>query len=440
MQKVNTFTAEQKKVLILSSLGGVLEYYDFIIYIFFAHIIEKLFFADSSAYVATLKTLAIFSIGYLIRPLGGILFSHFGDRYGRRVVFLLTVLFMAIPSLAIGLLPTTAQIGTLAPLLLLLFRMMQGLALGGEIPAAITFVAEHVPGNRRGLALATLFLGINMGLMLGSGVTTLMTSLLPERDILAFGWRIPFILGGVFGLGSLYVRRQLRETQAFKSLRKQDVHRVPVVFLLKHSLKNVIRGMLIVAVSSVSVFLYLYWPQYLHQYLHYDFAQTMRINTMGTLILSFTILIGGLLSDRFGYRRVYLSATGALVVLTYPLFSVFNLHSMGWVMFSYAIFSIIFGLIPAAYSVMLSDLFPTSVRYTGVALSYNLAFAFFGGLSPIICTIAIHVFDSVLAPAIYLTFMAALSYVICYFGKKKGKLSPGNLCEVSSNLLGENHE
>src|SRR3990167_3802213 len=118
MQKVNMFTREQKKVLILSSLGGVLEYYDFIIYIFFAHIIEKLFFADSSAYVATLKTLAIFSIGYLLRPLGGILFSHFGDRYGRKVVFLLTVLFMAIPSLAIGLLPTTAQIGTLAPLLL----------------------------------------------------------------------------------------------------------------------------------------------------------------------------------------------------------------------------------------------------------------------------------------------------------------------------------
>lgn len=440
MRKVNSYTSEQKKVLFLSSLGGVLEYYDFIIYIFFAHIIETLFFAENSAYVATLKTLAIFSIGYLIRPLGGVLFSHFGDRYGRKVVFLLTVLFMAIPSLAIGFLPTSAQIGTLAPLLLLLFRMMQGLALGGEIPAAITFVSEHVPGKRRGFALAILFLGINLGLMLGSGVTTLLTSLLSESDILAFGWRIPFIAGGFFGLGSLYVRRHLRETQAFESLPKHDLHRVPVAFLLKHSLKSVIQGMLIVAVSSVSVFLYLYWPQYLHQYLHYDFAQTMRINTMGTFILSLTIIIGGLLSDRFSCRRVYLVVTGALVVLTYPLFYAFSLNSVGWVVLSYVIFSLIFGLIPAAYSVMLSDLFPTSVRYTGIALSYNLAFALFGGLSPLLCTIAIHVFDSVLAPAIYLTLMAAISYCVCYFDKNKGKLLRNNLCDISSNLFGEKHE
>ncbi|OGV48612.1 MAG: MFS transporter [Legionellales bacterium RIFCSPHIGHO2_12_FULL_42_9] len=440
MQKVNSFTREQKKILILSSLGGVLEYYDFIIYIFFAHIIEKLFFAESSAYVATLKTLAIFSIGYLLRPLGGILFSHFGDRYGRKVVFLLTVLFMAIPSLAIGLLPTTAQIGTLAPLLLLLFRMMQGLALGGEIPAAITFVSEHVPGSRRSFALSTLFWGINMGLMLGSGVTTVMSSLFSETALLAYGWRIPFILGGFFGLGSLYVRRHLQETAAFKSLQQQEVHRVPLAFLLKYSFKNVIKGMFIVAVSSVSVFLYLYWPQYLHQYLHYAFAQTMQINTMGTFILSFTILLGGVFSDRVGYRVVYLIATGGLVVLTYPLFVLFTLDNFAWVVFSYAIFSLIFGFLPAAYSVMLSDLFSISVRYTGIAMSYNLAFALFGGLSPLICTIAIHVFDSVLAPAIYLTIMAALSFGVCYFDKKKGNIVCDTSREVSFNLLGESHD
>ena len=414
MQKQGLFTREQKKVMALSSLGGVLEYYDFVIYIFFAHVIEKLFFADSSEYVATLKTLAIFSVGYLIRPLGGILFSHFGDRYGRKIVFLLTVFFMAVPSLAIGLLPTTAQIGTLAPLLLLLFRMMQGLALGGEIPAAITFVAEHVPGPRRGFALSTLFLGINMGLLFGSGVTTAMTSIFPEEELLAYAWRIPFILGGLFGLCSIFLRRYLHETEAFKSLHKQDIQRVPLVFLFQHSAKNVFRGMSIVAVSSVSIFLYLYWPQYLHKYLHYDFTQLMRINTVGTLVLSFTILLGGLLADRFGYRRVYLIATGALVILTYPLFMAFNLQNMGWLIVSYMLFSIVFGLIPASYAVMLTNLFPTAVRYSGVAMSYNLSFALFGGLSPIICTIAIHYFDSVLAPAIYLTLMAALSWIVCY--------------------------
>ena len=434
LRKAESFTREQKKVLLLSCLGGILEYYDFIIYIFFAHIIEKLFFANSSAYIAMLKTLAIFSIGYLFRPLGGIVFSHFGDRYGRKVVFLLTVFFMAVPSLAIGLLPTTGQIGSLAPCLLLLFRIMQGLALGGEIPAAITFIAEHTPRVRRGFALSTLFLGINLGLLFGSGVTTLMTSILPEEQILAYGWRIPFIMGGILGLGSIFLRRYLHETRAFKTLRPNDLHRVPILFLLQHSAKNVMRGMLIVAVSSVSVFLYLYWPQYLHQYLHYDFALIMRINTVGTLILSGTILLGGILVDRVGYRRVYLGATFCLMGLTYFLFGLFNLQNIGWVISSYVLFSVIFGLIPAAYSFMLTDFFSTSVRYTGVATSYNLSFALFGGLSPIVCTIAIRIFDSVLAPGVYLTIIAAVSFGVCYFDKKKSRILD------SYEHLGESYE
>src|SRR3990167_10463906 len=223
MQTPQRFTKQQKKVLLLSSLGGVLEYYDFIIYIFLAPFIEKIFFAESTSYVATLKTLAIFSVGYLIRPLGGILFSHFGDRHGRKVVFLLTVVLMAVPSFAIGLLPTTAYIGIAAPILLLIFRMMQGLALGGEIPAAITFVSEHVDIRQRGTALAILFFGINLGLLLGSLVTTIITTLLPESAMLAFGWRIPFIIGGFFGVATLFLRRYLHETTAFIALRQQDV-------------------------------------------------------------------------------------------------------------------------------------------------------------------------------------------------------------------------
>src|SRR6185295_9658587 len=159
---MKNFTFEEKKVLILSSLGGILEFYDFIVYIFLTTILEKVFFQASSQFIATLKTLAIFSIGYLLRPLGGIVFSHFGDRYGRKVTFMLTIVLMGLPSFAISVLPTTAQIGIAAPILLLVFRMMQGLALGGEIPGAITFVSEHVKENQRGLATAILFFGINM--------------------------------------------------------------------------------------------------------------------------------------------------------------------------------------------------------------------------------------------------------------------------------------
>ena len=417
MQKIESFTKEQKKVLLLSSLGGALEYYDFIIYIFFAHVIEKAFFSQNSSYVATLKTLAIFSIGYLLRPLGGIIFSHFGDRYGRKIVFIFTVLFMAIPSLAMGLLPTTAQIGAAAPVLLLILRMIQGLALGGEIPAALTFVSEHVAGHRQGFSLSTLFVGINLGMLLASGVTTILSSVLSEAELLSYGWRIPFILGGLFGLVSIFLRRYLHETAAFKSLKPADVKKIPFLELMKHSSKQVVLGALMIAVASVCVFIFLYWPQYLHQYFHYDFGVMMRLNTIGTFFSSFSILLGGWLVDRFGFRRVYLLSTGSLVFFSYGLFSLLSLHSLFWVICSYMLLSSIFCILPASYAIILTHLFPTPVRYSGVAMSYNLAYAFFGGLSPLICTVIINYFNSALAPGVYLTFVAAISWSVCYFNK-----------------------
>lgn len=427
MQPSSSFSPEQKRLLFLSSLGGVLEFYDFIIYIFLAPFIEKLFFADNSAYLATLKTLAIFSVGYLIRPLGGIVFSHFGDRYGRKVVFLLTVIFMAVPSFVIGILPTTATIGIAAPITLLICRMMQGLALGGEIPAAITFVAEHVSYQKRGIALAILFFGINLGLLLGSLITTIMTSILSEADALAYGWRIPFIIGGFFGIITLFLRGYLHETSAFTSLRAQDLQRIPALTLLKEHSHSVLQGLLLVSMGSVTVFFYLYWPQYLHQYMHYDLALLMRINTLGTLVLNFLILAGGLLADYFGFRKMYFISAMLLAVLTYPLFILLNQQSIAWVIFSYMTFSVIFGLIPSAYSSILCSLFPTSVRYSGIALSYNLAYAILGGLSPVICTIAIQLTGSVLAPAYYVMTVAILAAAACYAGRKSSHYNASNL-------------
>lgn len=418
IELIKSFTKEQRRVLFLSSLGGVIEFYDFIIYIFLAPSIEKIFFADNSSYVATLKTMAIFSIGYLLRPLGGVIFSHFGDRYGRKVVFLLTVIFMAVPSFAIGLLPTTAQIGVAAPILLLIFRIMQGLALGGEIPAAITFVSEHIPNQKRAFALSTLFFGINSGLLLGSLTIAMMTSVLSEDGVLAYGWRIPFLIGGFFGMVSIFLRRYLHETSAFTALRLEDLHRVPLITLMRFSYKKVLQGMLIVSIGSVSVFLFLYWPQYLNQYMHYPFAELMRINTAGTLVMNISILIGGLLSDKLGHRRLYLIGSAVIITLTYPLFILFNLQNMTLVITSYMIFSILFGFIPGTYSAILSNLFPTSIRYSGIAMSYNLAYAIFGGLSPVICTIAIHMLDNVLAPAFYVTTIAIFAWLACCVGMK----------------------
>lgn len=410
---METYTFEEKKVLFLSSLGGVLEFYDFIIYIFLTNILEKNFFQSNSEFVATLKTLAIFSIGYLLRPFGGIVFSHFGDRYGRKVIFMLTILFMGIPSFAISLLPTENQIGIAAPILLLLFRMMQGLALGGEIPGAITFVAEHVKDNQRGFSTATLFFGINMGLLLGSLVTTIMTVLMSSENMNAYGWRIPFFIGGVLGMLALFLRRYLKETDAFKALRQKDIKAIPLVTLLETSWRKVIVGTMLVSLASVTVFLFLYWPHYLNQYLAIPMADALTINTYGTLILSFSIIVCGILADRVGYQKVYAMGAILIILLSYFLFNLFLYKNTALIILSYTFFAIIFGFITGAYPAMLTFLFETSTRYTGIATCYNLSFALFGGLSPLILTFAIYQFHAILVPAYYLICVAIFSLIAC---------------------------
>ena len=420
MREDNSLNRAQLKLLILSSLGGVLEYFDFIIFIFLVPYIEKLFFVSSASYVAHIKSLAIFAVGYLIRPFGGILFSHFGDKYGRKVVFLLTILFMALPSLAIGLLPTAQQIGVMAPILLLIFRIMQGLALGGEIPAAITFVSEHVP-QRQGLATAVLFFGINIGLMFGSLATALLTDIFTEAQILAYAWRILFILGGLFGLISIFLRRYLKETQAFKAIKQEQHDAIPLLYLVKNHASDVLQGAGLVAIAAICFSMFLYWPGYLTRYMHFDYSATLHLNTLSTLVMSISIILGGIAADRFGYHKIYLLSALFILLSMYPLFLLFNQNNIRMLYLGYLGFSIVFGLLPGCYGPLLARIFPTRVRYTGIALSYNITFAIIGGLSPLMCSVLIPFSGSIFAPAALIMVISFASVLACIYGMQKSR-------------------
>ena len=191
----------QAKTLGLSALGGALEFYDFVIFVFFAATMGQLFFPpDMPDWLRQVQTFGIFAAGYLARPLGGVVMAHFGDRSGRKQMFMLSILLMAIPTLMMGLLPTYAQVGVLAPLLLLLLRIMQGAAIGGEAPGAWVFVTEHVSPRHRNFACACLSAGLCAGILLGSLVARGVHALFDEAKLLAWGWRLPFLLGGAFGL------------------------------------------------------------------------------------------------------------------------------------------------------------------------------------------------------------------------------------------------
>ena len=211
------------KVLGLSALGGALEFYDFVVFVFFTKTLGQLFFpSDIPAWLAQLQVYGIFAAGYLVRPLGGVVMAHFGDRLGRKRMFSLSIFLMALPTLLIGLLPTYAQIGALAPVLLLALRMLQGLAIGGEMPGAWVFVAEHAPPARVGFAVGSLSAGINVGTLMGSLMASWVVHAFAPAEVLAWGWRIAFVVGGVFGFVSVWLRRWLDETPVFARIRAQQ--------------------------------------------------------------------------------------------------------------------------------------------------------------------------------------------------------------------------
>ncbi|HAT04847.1 MAG TPA: MFS transporter, partial [Aeromonas salmonicida] len=236
------------KTLSLAALGGALEFYDFIIFVFFAVVIGELFFpADIPEWLRQFQTFGIFAAGYLARPLGGIIMAHFGDLIGRKRMFTLSILLMALPTLMIGLLPTYAVLGIGAPLALLGLRILQGAAIGGEVPGAWVFVAEHVPARRVGLACGTLTAGLTAGILLGSLIATAVNKNLTPAEVSEWGWRVPFLLGGIFGIVAMYLRRWLHETPVFAEMQanKALAEELPLKTVLRSHKGSVVISMLL---------------------------------------------------------------------------------------------------------------------------------------------------------------------------------------------------
>src|SRR5450631_3072181 len=244
------------RTLSLAALGGALEFYDFVIYVFLAPVIGRLFFPpDIPDWLRQVQTFGIFAAGYLARPLGGIVMAHFGDLLGRKRMFMLSIFLMAVPTLAIGLLPTYAVIGIWAPLLLLVLRVLQGAAIGGEVPGAWVFVSEHVPPRHVGFACGTLTAGLTGGILLGSLVATTINKLYAPAELLTQGWRVPFIIGGMFGLLAAWLRRWLHETPVFKEMQARQTlaKELPLKTVIREHRPAIILTMLMTWLLSAAI-------------------------------------------------------------------------------------------------------------------------------------------------------------------------------------------
>jgi MFS family permease len=407
------------KTLALAALGGALEFYDFIIFVFFATTIGALFFPPSMPdWLRLFQTFGIFAAGYVVRPLGGMVMAHFGDLLGRKKMFNLSIVLMAVPTLMIGLLPTYASVGLAAPLLLLLLRVLQGAAVGGEVPGAWVFVSEHVPARRIGYACGTLTAGLTFGILLGSLMATGIHSWFTPEQVLAWGWRIPFLLGGIFGLGAMVLRRWLHETPVFTELqqRKALAAELPIKAVLRRHRRSVVLSMLLTwMLSAAIVVVILMTPALLQKIYGYDARTSLEANTLATLCLAFGCIAAGALADRFGARRVLLGGALFLGICTWVFYTTLAAHP-GRLLPLYAVLGLSVGVVGVVPGVMVRA-FPAAVRFSGISFSYNLAYAIFGGLTPIMVTLMLKNYP--LAPAYYVIALCALGVVIALVMKER---------------------
>ncbi|MFV3130982.1 MFS transporter [Niveispirillum sp. KHB5.9] len=399
------------RTLALAALGGALEFYDFIIFVYFAATIGQLFFPpELPDWMKQLQTFGIFAAGYLARPLGGIVMAHFGDRLGRKRMFTLSILMMAISTLGMGLLPTYAQVGIIAPVALLGLRVIQGAAIGGEVPGAWVFVAEHVPPNRIGLACGTVTCGLTVGILLGSLAATGLNTLFTQDVILDHAWRLPFLLGGVFGFISVYLRRWLAETPVFKAMqeRKTLTAELPLRVVARDHLRGVAVSMALTGLlSSGIIVLILMTPAILQKAYGFDAATALSANSVSTIFLSIGCILAGLIIDRIGGAKFFMFFSPMLAISAFTMFLVLRVDP-SWLLPLSALVGLSVGTIGAVPHAMV-HVFPASVRFSGLSASYNLAYAVFGGLTPIAVTMMLQV--SPLAPAFYVLIFSIVGVI-----------------------------
>jgi MFS family permease len=383
-QPARSLNAGEIRTLVLASLGGALEFYDFVVFVFFTAIIGQLFFpASLPDWLRQLQTFGIFAAGYLARPLGGIVMAHFGDKHGRKRVFMLSVLVMAIPTLVIGLLPTYQTIGAAAPLLLLLMRVLQGIAIGGEAPGGWVFVAEHAPRGRTGLAIGLLTSGLTIGILLGSLMALGLNLAFTPTQIAAGYWRLPFLLGGIFGLGAMLLRRWLAETPVFEQLRQRAAvsRELPLRAALRGHVGAVAASMVTTWMLTAGIVVVILMTPALLQKLFALPAVTVQwANLAATAALSFSVVAVGAAADRFGIRRVAVPILFLLIASTYALYIGAG-ASPSALLPLYILAGIGAGGVVLTPMLMVRA-FPPQVRFSGVAFSYNVVYAIFGGITP----------------------------------------------------------
>jgi MHS family proline/betaine transporter-like MFS transporter len=404
--------ATLRKVIAASAIGNFVEWFDFAVYGFLATIIANQFFASTSPSVALLKTFAVFAVAFALRPLGGIVFGALGDRVGRKRILSVTILMMAGATTMIGLLPTYATIGVLAPVLLTLARCVQGFSAGGEYAGAVSYLMEHAPRHKRAWYGSFVPVSTFSAFAVAAVLAYVLDASLSPEAMAAWGWRVPFLAAAPLGIVGLFLRWRMEETPAFKAAQAQATAHAHSP--LKETLRN--HGGAIcclgafISLTALSFYMFTtYFATYLQVVGHLTRAQSLGVTTVALLFAAGACPAAGAFSDKVG-RRKTIGFTCLWVMIT--VFPAYWLASSGQVgqavagVLLLAVGALLCGVVTAA---LLSETFPTRTRYTGAAITYNMAYTLFGGTAPLMATWLIDLTGSNLAPAFYLVLIALLA-------------------------------
>ncbi len=400
------------RTVVTSMTGNLFEWYDFALFGYFAPIIGKLFFPSFDPISQLLSAYGAFAAGYLARPLGGLFFGYIGDCHGRKKALVLTILFMAIPTALIGILPTYDQIGGMASAILIALRLLQGLSMGGNYAGSITFTTEHSGQKNRGLIGSFTVTSCLMGLMLGSATAALFSSILSDAQLESWGWRLPFLAGILICIVGYYLRRRVCESPAYEKAKETgQLSQNPVLEIFKGYGKTLFTLVLVVMLHDLSFYiLFVYMTTHLTEFLHLSKSTAFTINTINMVFVSLITMGSAWLSDHYG-RKIVMGTAAVLFVLgTLPLMMIVNSTDQTFYIFlAQALMAIgvggYFGPLPA----LMVESFPTAVRNSAVSLTTNISGPLFGGTAPQVVILLITLTGSNLVPAFYLTAGAVVA-------------------------------
>ncbi len=417
-------STERVKFILTSVSGNVLEWYDFALYGYFATVIAKSFFPMEDESLSLMITFGVFASGFLARPLGSVIFGHIGDRYGRRIALVASIALIMIPTALMGLLPTYNTIGIIAPLLLTVFRFLQGIAVSGELTGSGTFLIECAPNENRGFYGSLIMCSTYLGLLIGAAISAYISWIFSAEQVINFAWRIPFIISFFFGLGALFLRLKCEESPIFEELCKNKlVLKLPVYHALKNFIVPIFLVFLVSSVLAVAIYLLIgYFPSYFVASKHMTLNQSMIVSFIGLLVLTISVPIMGRIGDIIGHKKILGLGAICFLIFSYMIFEQASKGDFTSAVISVILTAIFLSPIAASLIFTISLIFPPNVRYSSVSIGYNISMTVFGGTTPLVAMYLCKYMGSDSAPSIYLGLCGLITCIALIILSKHKKI------------------